>query len=511
MTLISIDKVVERSQNDRKPTHSVAPKLPGHSAEYSSGTAARPHGTSDTKREQKRPIPDPRSRSGGTGPVQSAVSNISPAHSFFSRITDAMETTAKSASTRAAMTPRERILASLNHQEPDRVPIDFGGHRSSGIAAIAYGRLRKALGLPPGKIRVYDPVQQLAVIDDDVLDRFGIDTVEMGRGFALDDKDWRDWVLPDGTPCQMPAWALPEREPGQWIMRSRSGRTLAKMPDGALYFEQCYWPYLDEDPLDQLTDALEENMWCAVKSPPGPLVAGEGGFERLAEGASQLRQKTDRAILGLFGGNLLETGQFLYRNDTFFMVLAGKPQHAHDFLDRLVELHLKNLEQFLAAVGPSIDVIVFGDDLGMQKGPQISPKMYREFFKPRHSILWNRAKELANVKVMLHCCGGVRELLDDLIDAGLDAINPVQVSCSGMDPRRLKADFGDRLTFWGGGCDTHAVLNQASPDEVRRHVLEQISILRPGGGFVFQQVHNVLADIRPENIIAMLDAVREAG
>ncbi len=408
-----------------------------------------------------------------------------------------------------AMTPRERVLAALNHEQPDRVPVDFGGHRSSGIAAIAYGKLRKALGLPERPIRVYDPVQQLAIIDDDVLDRFGVDTLELGRGFALEDAHWADWVLPDGTPCQMPRWALPERASGEWVVRSASGRVLAKMPDGAIYFEQTYWPFLDKDDLDQLGQALAENMWCAVQSPPGPLVAGEDGLRVLAEGARQLRGKTDRAILGLFGGNLLEMGQFLYRIDQFLMLLAGNPGRAEEFLDRVVELHLANLEKYLGAVGDSIDIIVFGDDLGSQRGPQISPAMYRELFKPRHAKMWRRAKELADVKVMLHCCGGVRPLLDDLIDAGLDAINPVQISCSGMETRALKADFGDRLTLWGGGCDTHLVLARGTPDEVCQHVREQVALLEPGGGFVFQQVHNILADVPPENIIAMFDAVQE--
>ncbi len=407
------------------------------------------------------------------------------------------------------MNHRERVLAALEHREPDRVPVDFGGHRSSGIAAIAYGKLRRALALPEKPIRVYDPVQQLAIIDDDVLDRFGVDTIELGRGFALDDADWCDWTLPDGTPCQMPRWATPQREEGQWVLRSATGRVLARMPDGAIYFEQCYWPFLENDDLERLPEALAENMWCAVQSPPGPLVAGPDGQERLAEGARRLRERTDRAILGLFGGNLLEIGQFLYRNDNFFMLLAGNPRRAHEFLDRLVEIHLANLEAFLAAVGPYIDIIVFGDDLGMQNGPQISPAMYREFFKPRHAAMWQRAKRLAPVKVMLHCCGGVRELLADLIEAGLDAINPVQISCRGMNPRELKAEFGDRLTFWGGGCDTHRVLSRGMPEEIRSHVRELIEVFRPGGGFVFQQVHNVLADVPPENVIAMFQAVQE--
>ena len=166
---------------------------------------------------------------------------------------------------------------------------------------------------------------------------------------------------------------------------ARAAGCLARMPDGAIYFEQCYWPYLEEDDFDRLPEALSENMWCAVQSPPGPLAAGPDGPRVLAEGARQLRAKTDRAIIGLFGGNLLEIGQFLYRNDKFLMLLAGNPRRAHEFLDRLVEIHLANLERYLAAVGPYIDIIVFGDDLGMQNGPQISPAMYREFFKPRHA------------------------------------------------------------------------------------------------------------------------------
>ncbi len=409
------------------------------------------------------------------------------------------------------MTPRERVLAALSHQEPDRVPIDFSGHRSSGIAAMAYAKLRKALGLPERPIRVYDPIQQLAIVDEDVLERFHVDTIELGRGFALEDEHWVDWTLPDGTPCQMPRWAAPERQPGAWVLRSKSGRVIGRMPDGALYFEQSNWPFLETDDLDRIPEALDETIWCAVASPPGPLAAGPEGERVLAEGARQLRARTDRAIIGLFGGNLLEMGQFLYRIDNFLMLLAADPDRAHEFLDRTMEIHLANLERFLRLVGPSIDIILFGDDLGSQRGPQLSRAMYQEFFKPRHARLFRRAKELANVKVMLHCCGGVRPLLPDLIEAGLDAINPVQISCTGMEARGLKADFGRDMTFWGGGCDTHVVLSRGTPEEIRQHVREQLSILAPGGGFVFQQVHNILADVPPENVIAMFDAAFEKG
>ncbi len=403
------------------------------------------------------------------------------------------------------MTPRERVMAALNHRQPDTVPLDLSGHRSSGIAAMAYPKLRAHLGLPPRPVRVYDPVQQLAVVDDDVLDRFGVDTVELGRGFALDDRDWAEWVLPDGTPCLVNAWVKPERDGDRWVIRSESGRVIAAMPDGAWYFEQTHWPFLDGDDPDYLPEAMAECMWTAIASPPGPLAPDA---ESLAAGAKALRARTDRAVIGLFGGNLLEMGQFLYRNDQFLLMLAAEPDRVNRFLDKVVELHLANLERFLGAVGPYVDIVLFGDDLGMQNGPQMSPDMYREYFKPRHAQMWARAKELADVKIMLHCCGGVRELLPDLIDAGLDAINPVQISCRGMDAAGLKRDFGRDLTFWGGGCDTRDILPNGTPEAVAAHVRAQVATMNPGGGFVFQQVHNILANVPPENITAMLDAVR---
>jgi uroporphyrinogen decarboxylase len=408
------------------------------------------------------------------------------------------------------MTSRERVLAALNHRETDRVPIDLSGHRSSGISAIAYARLRRHLDLPDRPIRVYDPVQQLAVVDEDVLQRFQVDTLELGRAFAREDRWWHDWTLPDGTPCLLPVWVRPERVHGEWILRAPSGRVSARMPEGVLYFEQAYYPFAEQDDIDHLEDYLAEGMWTGVCSPPGPITAGPHGRALLAEGARQLRAESDRAILGLFGGNLLEMGQFFYRNDNFLLLLAADPSRAHRFLDQVVEIHLRNLEAFLSAVGPHIDIVLFGDDLGMQSGPQISPRMYREFFQPREQLMWQRAKQLApHVKIKLHCCGGVRELLDDLITAGLDAINPVQITCRGMDPAGLKRDFGDRLTFWGGGCDTRAILARATPSQVRDHVRRLLDIWRPGGGYVFQQVHNIMADVPPENVVAALDAAHE--
>jgi uroporphyrinogen decarboxylase len=405
------------------------------------------------------------------------------------------------------MNSRDRILAALNHVETDRVPIDLSGYRSSGISAIAYPRLREYLGLEPRRVRVYDIQQQLAIVDEDVLSQFDVDTIELGRAFALGDEDWADWTLPNGLPCQVPVWTLPERVERGWVIRSQTGRVIARMPDGGLYFESAYFPWAEEEPdHGKIVEAMGECMWN-IPTPPGPLVEGPDGDRLLVEGARRLRESTDRAIVALFGCNLLEWGQFLYRNDNFLVLLAAEPDRAHDLLERLTELHMKGLEKFLGLVGQYVDVINFNDDLGMQTGPQISPRMYREFFKPRHARLWQRAKA-AGVKAMLHSCGDIRLLLPDLIDAGLDAVNPVQVSCKGMEPEGLKRDFGKDITFWGGGCDTQWLLSHGTPEEVSTHVKHQVEVLRQGGGFVFQQVHNILADVPPQNIVAMFDAAR---
>ena len=419
------------------------------------------------------------------------------------------------------MNPRERVLRAFEHRDPDTVPIDFSGHRSSGIAALSYARLRDHLELPRRPIRVYDPIQQLAIVDEDVLERFGVDTIEMGRGFGHAREDWQDWVLPDGTPCQMPAWVPLERRDGEWVVRSAAGTVLGRMPDGALYFEQVHYPFLEGDDLGALPRAYEECMWTSssTAAPPGPRLAGRRGGRLLADGARRLRAGSTRAVVGLFGGNLLEIGQFLYRNDNFFMLLASEPARAEAFLDRVVEEHLRNLRTWLGAVGEAIDIVLFGDDLGMQTGPQISPEMYRQFFKPRHRLMWETAKKLAPagrggdpsrppVRVMLHSCGSIRALLPDLIDAGLDAVNPVQVSTSGMEAAGLKRDFGRNIVLWGGGCDTQTVLRSGTPAAIREHVRTQVGTLGPGGGFVFQQVHNILANVPPENIVAMFEAVR---
>ncbi len=411
------------------------------------------------------------------------------------------------------MNSRERVLATLNHEQPDRIAVDFGAHRSSGIAAIAYKKLKEALGITTGDIYVYDMIQQLAIVEPEVLDALGVDVIELGRAFCCKDADWQDWVLPNGTPCKIPAFVNVEKRDGSWFLQSQDRMDLGVMKPGCLYFEQVYWPWLDRNPEDQdfsdIEEAFAQSMWTSVASPGGHIPLTDEGCRELAQGARTLRNSTDRAILGIFGGNFFEVPQFLYRMDNYLTHLGLYPEACKRLSQALCEVYLARLEKWLDAVGPYIDVILFGDDLGGQNGPLISPAMYRDIFKPWHAKLWTRAKELApHINIHLHCCGGIEPLLGDLIDAGLESVNPVQISCVGMDALHLKQTYGDRFTFWGGGCDTHHVLPNGTPDEVRENVRELCAIWAPQGGFVFQQVHNILADIKPENILAMFDAVR---
>jgi uroporphyrinogen decarboxylase len=411
------------------------------------------------------------------------------------------------------MTPRERVLTAVEHKQPDMTPIDFGGHRSSGIAAIAYNRLRKHLRLEPRPIRVYDMVQQLAVIDNDVLDLFGVDVVEMGRGFLEDDRDWKDWVLPDSTPCRIPLYLNVEKQGNDWLLVTDDGVELAIQKEGCHFFEQTHFPMLSRDfahdDFDDLPDILGRTVWTGTPHPGAHMKLDDAGLKLLAEGAARLRRSTDRAIVGLFGGNMFEIPQWLFRMDNYLLYMGMYPEAVLRFSEKLCAIHLTNLEKWLGAVGEHIDIICFGDDLGSQNGPIISPSMYRDFIKPFHAAMWKRAPQLADVKVMLHCCGGIRSLLPDIIDAGMQIINPVQITCAGMDASGLKQDFGDRLVFWGGGCDTRQALPELAPEQIASHVAGQIGALNRDGGFVFQQVHNIMPDVPPENIEAMFRAIRK--
>lgn len=384
--------------------------------------------------------------------------------------------------------------------------------RSTGITALAYSRLKRHLGLHGGRTRVYDVVQQLALPEPEILAFAGSDVVDLGRAWLTEDSDWRDWTLPDGTPAQLPAYIRFEPDDGGWIVRGPQGAVIGAMPAGAFYLSQRQFPLNDwsGDPavLDDLPRLMESVTWSALPSAPFHKPLTPDHLTDIRRRARALFDTTDYAVMAGFGGNLLEWGEYLCRFDQFLIDLAEDRPKAERLLDKLVEMHLRNLEPFLDAVEGSVQIIQMGDDLGTQLSTVISPRTYRELFKPRERILFERIKRRRGLHVFLHSCGAIADILPDLIEIGVDIINPVQTSARGMEPARLKREFGKDIVFWGGGCDTQNVLPEGRPDDVARHVRERVETLSPGGGFVFCQVHNILPNVPPENIAAMYAAVR---
>jgi uroporphyrinogen decarboxylase len=413
------------------------------------------------------------------------------------------------------MTSRERVLRSIAHKEPDKVPIDLGAMRSTGISAIAYGRLKEYLGMAGGATYVYDVVQQLAEPEDAILDYVQSDVIDLGRAFLNGDGDWKDFTLPDGSPAKVPSYVdLVSDGAGGRLTKHADGTVIGVMPKGAFYLSQQCFPLLDWDGrdmsvLDRLSDHMSKVTWAAHPTAPGHKPMTPEHQAAVRRTAKRLYETTDHAIMAGFGGNLLEWGEFLFRLDNFLIDLLENPRKSLAVLDKLTEIHLENLEKFLDAVEGYVQIVQLGDDLGSQQATLISPRLYREVFKPRHKLIFERVRRRTGMHVFLHSCGAIADILPDLIEAGVEIINPVQTSCRGMEPGKLKREFGRDVTFWGGGCDTQAILPAGTPEEIDRHVRERIEILAPGGGFVFCQVHNILPNVPPENVVAMYDAVKK--
>ena len=409
------------------------------------------------------------------------------------------------------MTARDRILAAIAHTEADRVPLDLGATPSSGISAIAYARLREHLSLSHGHTRVYDVVQQLAQPEEWALDRFGVDVVDLGRSFNVDDSDWYDIRLPSGHAAQYPAWFHPVGQPDGSFTAKKHGVDVGRMPSGGTFFDQTYFPWVDGWPSDfnGLDDGMSKVIWSALVHSPWDSADRPDFWPLLRKRAIALRESSDRAIMAVVGCNLFEWGTFIRRIDNFLMDLVLEPTAVERLLDALMERHLETLEKVCTYLGDVADIVRFGDDLGTDTGPFMSPDTYRALFKPRHKLLCEYAHAHSSMHTYLHSCGSIYRLLPDLIEAGFEIINPVQTNAKDMEPEKLKREFGRDVTFWGGGVDTRVTLNNGTPEEVRRQVLERLDVLSPGGGFVFNTVHNILPDVPPQNILAMYSAIDE--
>ena len=412
------------------------------------------------------------------------------------------------------MNSRDRVQKVLEHEIPDRVPIDFGGMRSSGIATIAYNKLREKLGISNGLVKMYDFIQQLAYPEEEIMKLFNIDVINAGQAFLKERGDWDEWFLNDGSKCLIPSYLNIETTSDSTVLlKDNKNFILGKKPKSSLYVDQSYWVYQNLPKLPEKfnNEDLVKFVW-AIPSPPDHLnIFDDAEFKIFISGIKDLYDNTDYSILLPVGCNLFEWGTWIRGLENFLVDVYIDKKGVQRLLDHLVELHLRKLERIIEGVGEYIDVLNFGDDLGGQDRPFMSPDIYTEVFKSRHKKMWDFVHEKSNCKVFIHSCGSIYELLPALIDAGLDVLNPVQTTCRDMEPERLKKEFGNNLIFWGGCCNTRDVLAKGTPKDVKEDVKKRMGILGENGGLVFNQIHNVLADVPPENVIAMLEAANEFG
>ncbi len=409
------------------------------------------------------------------------------------------------------MNSRERILASINHKEPDRVPIDIGSTTVTGISAIAYDNLKKYLGITSGHTRIYDISQQLAQVEDNIIDLFNIDALDVGRTFNTCDEDWYD-IYVNGINAQFPNWFQPRHNPDDsYDILHRDGTIIGSMSKDALVFDQTFYPCLENYPNDyeEFQKMLTKVLWVAVVAPPFSNIGQKRFWKTLRANAIKLKEDTKKAITMNLGGGTFELGTFFGRLDKFLIDMVKYPSKVEKLLDMVMNFHINSLKVICSYVGDVIDIIRIGDDLGENKGPLINPRIYRKIIKPRHIELCDFIKKHSSMKIFFHSCGSISPIIPDLIEAGIDILNPVQISAKNMEPKYLKENFGDDVTFWGGGVDTRNVINYKSPEEVKKHVLDLLEIFAPGGGYVWSAVHNILADVPPQNIVAIFEAIEE--
>ncbi len=400
------------------------------------------------------------------------------------------------------MNHRQRVLTSLRHDEPDRVPIDLGGTVDSTIVAVAYRRLRAELGLDPGVIRVADIYQHTALVEEDVRRALGVDTLLVGdQPFA-----WRKGELPDGSPALFPDRLRPTREKdGSQVVRDEGGIVVLKMPADGYYFDPVHSPLADATSISEIDRHLDA---IAGYDKPDHM---DMRYEQLGERARALREETDYLIVGFFGGHIFQSSQSLRGWETFLLDLLINQAFAEALMDRLVEANIERFQRYAQTVAPYVDVIQFEDDLGMQDRPLLRPELYRRVVKPYHARLFGYVKSHCDAYLMLHTDGAVAPFIPDFVEMGVDILNPVQISAAGMDPAVLKRDFGDDIVFWGGGCDSQQVLPFGSPQEVNDEVRRRMDELAPGGGFVFAPVHNIQPEVPAKNVVAMYEAAHKYG
>ena len=419
------------------------------------------------------------------------------------------------------MNSRERVTLALNHREPDQVPLDLGGSMVTGMNVTTVYQLRQALRLDPPEtpVKVVEPYQMLGEIKLDLVEVLGVDVVPLNGTatlFGFKNEGWKPWTTFDGTPVLVPAGFNTDPEPnGDILMYPDGDKSVppsGRMPDGGWYFDSI----VRQLPVDDSNLNVEDNLEEFVPVSDEEL----GHFAREAE---RLFAETDKAIFANFGGTSfgdialvpapwLKHPKGIRDVEEWYISTVARREYVYEVFDRQCEIALANMEKIYQAVGDRVTaVMVTGTDFGMQTGPFISPRTYRELYKPFHKRINDWIHEHTFWKTFIHSCGSIIPLIEDFIEAGLDILNPVQCSAAGMDPSELKRKFGDRIAFWGGGVDTQRTLPFGNPEGVRKEVRERIEVFGPGGGFVFNTIHNVQAQTPVENVLALYETVRVCG
>jgi uroporphyrinogen decarboxylase len=410
------------------------------------------------------------------------------------------------------MNSRERILSAIKHSQPDRVPIDLSATPSSGISVVAYQNLIRYLGKNHLKTMVYDVVQETVQTEMELLDLLKVDVLDIGRNFNTGADYWKEMDIIPGHKALYPHWFDAEkREDGSMLAKGADGEVIGRMPMGATFFDQTIFPYEKGYPADfrNLSRDMKRTVWGGVGFSPWDWSEEKDFWKFLRKKTIELRKQTDKALLIGIGCNLFEWGTFMRRIDNFLTDLFLEPMNVHAFLDALMEIHMANISKTCEAIGDVVDIIKFGDDLGTTHGPFFAAETYNEYFKPRHKMMCDYVKANSSMHTMLHCCGGIYELIPELIEAGFEILNPVQINAVNMQPEKLKKEFGRDVTFWGGGVDTASILNRATSEQIKEHVKRNLEVFSVGGGYVFNTVHNIMPDVPPQNIMAMFEAVNE--
>jgi hypothetical protein len=416
---------------------------------------------------------------------------------------------------------RERVERALNHQEPDRIPLDLGGSAVTGMHVSTVYKLRQALGLdaPGTPVKVIEPYQMLGEIKPDLIEALGVDVVPLGSlttMFGFKNEGWKPWNFHDGTPVLVPEGFNTDPGPdGDVLMYPEGDKSVppsGRMPRGGWYFDAI----VRQGPIDDETLNVEDNL-----EEFGPLSDEEVAY--FGREAEQLYTETDKAIFLNVGGTSfgdiamvpatwLKHPQGIRDVEEWYVSTVKRRDYVYAVFERQCEIGLANLDRVYGVVGDRATVaFVTGTDFGMQLGPFISPKSYRGLYKPFHKRVNDWIHEHTSWKTFIHTCGSVVALTEDFIEAGFDILNPVQCSAAHMDPLELKRRLGDRVTFWGGGVDTQRTLPFGTPDDVRAEVRERIEVFGPGGGFVFNTIHNVQPQTPVENVLAVYETVREHG